>query len=85
MTIEDTLKKMLTERGMFPEQSSAVLSRVKANPANEPMAGRWQDDAEGYPKEIMLLAWYSTKTEALAFIDETCPRAWFRPMFLPAE
>ena len=82
MTIEDTIKKWLFDRGMFENQCNAVLERMKADPTNEAMAGRWTDTADGYPPQIMNIMWHSAKQEALAFIDETCPLAWFRPMFV---
>ena len=85
MSIEETIKKMLFERGMFEDQCNQVIARMKANPANEAMSGRWHDKPEDYPEIIMSLAWLSASREALAFIDETCPQAWFRGCFVPAN
>lgn len=85
MSIEETIKKMLFERGLFEDQCDAILARMKASPANEAMQGHWQDKPEDYPEMMMSLAWYSARKEALAFIDENCPQALFRPVFASAE
>jgi hypothetical protein len=81
MTIEEKIKEMLFERGMFEDQCSQVVARMKADPANEAMSGRWQDKPEDYPPMIMSLMWFSACNEAVKFIDETCPKAWFREIF----
>ncbi len=81
MTIKEKLVDMLHDGGMFREQATAVVERVIADPANESMAGRWNDTPEDYPPAILNLAWFSTKRHALAWIDENCPQAWFRGMF----
>lgn len=49
MTLQEKMKSMLTERGMFDDMADEVLERVKAAPENEAMIGRWHDDIEGYP------------------------------------
>ena len=85
MTIEETIKKMLLERGLFSNQCDAIITRMKANPANEVIQERWHDNVEGYSKEFMAWVWYSASKEALAFIDENCPKAWLRPMFAFVE
>jgi hypothetical protein len=28
------------------------------------------------------VVWIAVRAEALKFIDETCPEAWYRPMFV---
>ena len=81
MSIEETIKDRLVSLGMFPQQVDVVIGRMKENEANDAMQGRWGDSPDGYPEEIMLLAWYSAKEEALRYIDECIPKAWFRPMF----
>ena len=70
MSIEETIKKMLFESGMFEDQCNQVIARMKANPANEAMSGRWQDNPEGYPPMIMSLAWMSARDEVFAPANE---------------
>ena len=84
MTVEEKLKNMLVERGMFENQANAVMEAVKTDKGNEAMLGRWNEPANAYPETLYLVLWSSVKDAALAWIDENCPRAWFRPMFAEA-
>jgi hypothetical protein len=81
MTFEAKLRCDLSKRGLFPDQVDEVVKRVKAAPENEVMAYRWNDDTDGYPPAMLGILWFTTKRHALAYIDETCPQAWFRPLF----
>ena len=81
MTVEEKLKSMLVECGMFENQADDVLVRVQADEAHEAMLGRWNEPADNYPEQLYLVLWMAVKDAALAWIDENCPRAWFRPMF----
>ena len=81
MTIEDKIKEMLSERGMFDSQVTAVMEAVKANDIHESMAHRWNDSTEDYPQGLLAILWASAKATALEYIDANCPDAWFRPMF----
>jgi len=75
------MRDRLFNSGLFDAQIDAVMERVKAAPENEAMQGRWNDDASGYPPPLLNVAWFSVKHHALGYIDETCPQAWFRPLF----
>jgi hypothetical protein len=81
MTFKDKAQQMLTECGMFDNQADAVIERVIAAPENEAMRGRWNDDTEGYPPVMFNVLWLTVKRHALEYIEETCPQAWFKPMF----
>jgi hypothetical protein len=81
MTFRDKAKQMLTERGMFDNQAEAVMDRVIAAPENKAMQGRWNDDTSGYPPPMVNVLWFTVKRHALEYIEETCPEAWFKPMF----
>lgn len=85
MTIKDKAEQMLFERGMFKEQAEEVVRRVMADPANEAMQGRWNDDVEGYPAPLMAAIWLSVKGAALDYIVENYPKAWFRSQFEEAK
>lgn len=64
MTIEDKLKALLVRRGVSPQDAITVLGKLKTDPDNEPMAGRWTDDVEGYPSQLLAALWYSTQKVA---------------------
>lgn len=81
MTVEEKLKKMLIDHGMFEDQAVAVMELVKADKVNESMENRWNDEAAGYPPRLFVALWMSVSNHALEYIDEKCPKAWFRPMF----
>jgi len=80
-TIRQRLETMLVERGMFPLQAQAVMDAVIADPASEPMNGRWTDTSSGYPTSLLAVIWISVERHTLAWIDANLPLAWFRPMF----
>ena len=74
-TFESKLTEMLIERGMFEQQATEVMQRVKTDKASEAMKGRWNDDVSGYPEQLLHVAWYDVKQHALAWIDENAPQA----------
>ena len=43
--------------------------------------GEMDDDTEGYPSMMKVIAVKSANTYALEWIDANFPKAWFRPMF----
>jgi hypothetical protein len=81
MTIKEKLIEMLTSQGMFESQATEVFERMKADEANAAMQGRWHDSFEDYPPAMLNIMWVSAKRTALAYIEETCPQAWFKPLF----
>lgn len=83
MTIKEKAEQMLFERGVFKWQAEEVVKRVMDDPANR--AVHWNDAAEGYPKELLAVLWYAVKREALAYIEENCPKVWYRSQFESEE
>lgn len=78
MTIAQKLEEELTARLLWPDEIKTIMERVKAKtPA---MEHRWNDVVEGYPPEMMAVLWLSTKTEAVAWIDECKPQHFARGM-----
>lgn len=55
MSVQETIKKMLVERGMSEIQADEIILSMKKDPANQFMQGRWQDDISSYPKELLSL------------------------------
>lgn len=79
-------KQQLQQHGMFESQATEVMARIVSDPNF--MGGtmdRWTDMIEDYPPLMPVMIFSAIKEVGLKFIDETCPKAWFRPMFLPVE
>ena len=87
MTFEEKIRTLLIDHGLWPEQAKAVMEVIKKSEITKAMVShRWGDDIEGYPAPVLMVLWMSSKSIALEWIDENCPQAFFRPMFLtPAE
>jgi hypothetical protein len=81
MTIRKIFEQRLYENGLFQDQAAEVVRRAEEAEGNEAMRGRWDDDESGYPPQLIPVVWLSVKAAALAWIDENCPGAWFRPLF----
>ena len=81
MTFETKLISMLVERGFFDNDAKQVMEEVKAHKTSESMTGRWDDDMEGYPPQMLAVLWVSAEISALDWIKANKPKAWFRPLF----
>jgi len=81
VTFDQLVLSDLESNGMFADQAAAVLAQMKADPSNEPMEGRWQEDVAGYPPAMAKMSIFVARRAALAWIEENEPRAWFKPMF----
>lgn len=81
MTIEDKIREMLESRGLFGSQASQVIEKAKGDKVLEPMKVRWGDHVESYPPSFLPVLWLCVKANALEWIEDNLPRAWFRPMF----
>lgn len=84
LTLAEEVKAFLYQNGMFESQAEDVFNLLVKDESMEVMKGRWGDKAEDYGGAPMLaMVKISVKPIALKYIDENCPQAWFRPMFLP--
>ena len=79
------MRNFLIENGMFESQADEVIDIATSHSALESMSSRFLDDVSGYPEVMSTLCLVSIKAVALVYIDEKCPAAWFRPMFLSTE
>ncbi len=79
MTVQEYMINRLVQNGMFDTQATKVIEMVKAK--NEGF-DFWGKEAEGYPDQLLSVVWFTVKRNALEWIDENLPRAWFRPMFV---
>lgn len=76
-TFNQKMSQMLFDRGMFEKQSAQVMDAVHAAPENKDMLNRWDDEIEGYPPELVNVAWHTTLTHAIEWTEKNLPRAWF--------
>jgi hypothetical protein len=79
-TIQQFLEDLLKENFLNPVQIIEVMARVKELPETKTI--HWNDPIDGYPLPFKVTIWFVTKNEALAWIDETCPEAFFRELFV---
>lgn len=82
VTVEDKLKEMLFNHGLFENQATTIVEMVKADKANEATERRWEDNVEDYPSVFLSALWLSVQDCALQYIDANCPEAWFRSLFV---
>lgn len=82
MTFEEEIRELLAQHGLSESKAQVVLDRVKEDKAHEAMNERWGDEVEDYPSSMLALLWLHTKAEALAYIDEVCPKVFYRSMFV---
>jgi hypothetical protein len=82
-TLLDELKDYLHNKGMFENQVEDVVKLVIEDESMKEMKGRWNDTQEDYGSAPMIkIIILSARPIALKYIDDNCPQAWFRPMFL---
>ena len=79
-TLEEYFRKKLFDNFLLEGQVDEVMERVKAR--YEMRTVQWKRAAAGYTATAMAVIWYAIKIEALAWIDETMPKAFFRNMFI---
>ena len=71
--------------GMFQTQAEKVMDEHINDPANNAMEGRWNDDIEGYPPQLLATVFVGIELTALEWIKKNCPNAWFRACFKTQE
>lgn len=95
-TVRAKLEQMLFEMGMFESQATKVIDLAipEIQKMQPTMAGeedeqpeqyqvKWESPSTDYPDGIYNLWFHKVKEVALKWIDENCPNAWFRELFLP--
>ena len=82
MTIKEKFKSLLINSGMFDVDAEVVMQIVMNDDANKAMEGRWNDSVEGYPDVLFNVLWASVCINAVEWIDENKPLAWYRPLFV---
>jgi hypothetical protein len=82
MTIREMMKKELIDSGMLCDDAEKVLQIAASSDAMKSMADRWNDSTEGYPPHLLPSVCMNLKEIALKWIDDNCPLAWYRPLFV---
>lgn len=82
MTMQQWAEKYLTDNGLWPDEAEAVVEAAKAEKANESMERRWNDDIEGYPKQLLAVLTMPLRAEAVRWIDANKPQHFARMMFV---
>jgi hypothetical protein len=85
MTVKEKMIESLVNKGMWPDQAEAVFA--EALPRLEPKGYKLTLDAPAsdYGEPVYVVASLVLDEVALAYIDQHCPQAWFRPMFARKE
>lgn len=81
MTVREWAENFCVERGMFEDQAEAVVDRAIEDKVNESMSHRWDDSIDAYPKTMLAVLTFAVRGAAVAWIEENCPQAWYKPMF----
>ena len=83
MTIREWAEKQLTDRGLWPDEASAVVDAYAEG--EESMAHRWNDATEGYPVSLFAVLLLCLSDEAVRWIDANKPKHFARGMFTNEE
>jgi len=79
------LRTRLISNGLSDYQAGQILISFVEGESGNSMSSRLHDSAEDYPEGLFNVLWALCLPYALAYIDSNCPKAWFRPVFLPQE
>lgn len=83
MTTKEKLIDWLVNNGLSQDEAETVFERAKPEIERDNYRVTWNGPASAYPPALYVVWIMIIKRVALAYIDETCPQAWFRPMFTP--
>jgi len=84
MTVREKLEHILFEFGMFKQQAQKVMDIAvpKINEISDDYKIEWDSDWEVYEDEMYNFLFTIVKKEALVWIDEHAPKAWYRENFV---
>ncbi len=79
MTIQETLRKHLVDRGLRPLDALAIVNLYGlSNACPADMANRFGDHTEGYPPQLMAALVFGVRQVALDWIDSNKPKHFAR-------
>jgi uncharacterized iron-regulated protein len=84
MTVREKLESMLCEHEMFAQQAQKVMDIAipKINEFSGELEITWDSDWDAYEDEMYEFLYNMIKPEALAWINEHAPKAWYRENFI---
>jgi hypothetical protein len=81
ININNYIRMQLFDNGLSISQMEEVMPRIMTSPLLGYMDDRWDDPVTEFPEPIRNDLIISVYSIVLTYIDETCPRAWFRSVF----
>lgn len=87
MTTKERLEHMLMDIGCSEKQAKAIMDIAipKIEAVIPEYKITWDRPAREYPDMLHRLWFMEAKEVGLKWIDENCPRAWFREMFVQKQ
>lgn len=83
MTVEQTLLRYLTEKGLSDNQAKEILADyLKSVAIDTNYQITLGADKDAYPNAVYLAFYSGLKHQALQYIEKNIPLAWFKPMFM---
>lgn len=80
-TTKQKCLRFLVERGLSTKEAVTVFDRAQPLLQVGDYKIEWDGPAGEYPDPFYSVAFIALREAALEWIDENCPKAWFRPMF----
>ena len=80
-SVGGTLHEMMTNNGLWPQETDAVMESVRTEKHAEALAEVLGKTWEGYPKQFHAVAWMIVKRMVVEYIDANQPEHFARPMF----
>lgn len=81
MTIREKMEQKLQENMLWPAEAVSVMDAVQDEPSAEAMQGRWNDSADGYPPQLLAVAWLTVQHTAAKWLAANAPMHFARVMF----
>lgn len=84
MTVREKIEQILIDLGMFQQQAQKVMDIVvpQIDAISEDYQIEWDNDFDIYEDEMYEFLFSIVKPEALKWIEEHCPKAWFKENFI---
>ena len=82
MTIEEKIRQLLSEHGMWSTGLEETMKEAKEGKLLESMSQRWGDQVSDYPQALLAVLWLNVRGIALDWVDENCPGAFYRSLLV---
>jgi len=83
-TVKQKLEYILYKHGLFEQQARKIvdLAIPKINELSDDYQIEWDSDEDVYQEDMYNFLFSLIKPEALKWIDENVPKAWYRENFI---